>query len=120
MIFIRRCFFVFIFMLLQNSLIAQSSDFFSISGRMGIFYDFYDASAANYDSFRPRYPNNFARFSTQATFSAGEYFSMPIGIDISLGQTTYHLPQIPEENLIDYVRNPRNNIHVNPTYKWAS
>jgi len=106
-------------MLLQNSLIAQSSDFFSISGRMGIFYDFYDASAANYDSFRPRYPNNFARFSTQATFSAGEYFSMPIGIDISLGQTTYHLPQIPEEGLIDYVRNPRNNIHINPSYKWA-
>lgn len=119
MISIRRCLMVFIFILIQNTLHSQTSDFFNFSGRLGIFYDFYDASAANYESFRPRYPTNLGRFSAQATFSAGEYFSMPVGIDISMGQTTYHLPQIPEEGLIDYVRNPRNNIHINPSYKWA-
>ncbi len=101
------------------SAVGQSDPIFNANGRLGLFYDFYDASADNFETFRPRYPNNLVRFSAQATLSAGKYFSMPIGIDISMGQATYHLPQIPEEGLIDYVRNPRNNININPRYKWA-
>jgi len=89
-------------------------------GHTGLYYDFYDHYQQNYNQFRPRYPSNFGRFSAHATLSAGKHFSMPLGIDLTMGQATYHLPQIPEENLIDYVRNPRNNIRINPTYKWAS
>ena len=120
MAYIRRNLLVlFLFFITINLSYSQSTDFFNFSGRLGLFYDFYDATAKNYETFRPRYPNNLGRFSAHATLSAGQYFSMPIGIDLSLGQTTYHLPQIPEERLIDYVRNPRNNIHINPRYKWA-
>lgn len=119
MISIRRCLLVLIFIAALNTLYAQPPDFLKFSGRLGLFYDFYDASADNFETFRPRYPNNLGRFSAHATLSAGQYFSMPVGIDISMGQATYHLPQIPEEGLIDYVRNPRNNIHLNPRYKWA-
>jgi len=93
---------------------------FRFQGNAGLYYKFYDHYQQNYNQFRPRYPSNFGRFSAHATLSAGKYFSMPFGIDLTMGQATYHLPQIPEENLIDYVRNPRNNIQVNPTYKWAS
>ena len=110
---------ILLFFLFTNPICSQSTDFFNFNGRLGLFYDFYDASATNYETFRPRYPNNLGRFSAHATLSAGRYFSMPIGVDISMGQATYHLPQIPEEGLIDYVRNPRNNIHINPRYKWA-
>jgi hypothetical protein len=119
MILIRQSYLVLSFILVTNTLYSQSAEFFNFSGRLGFFYDFYDASASNYESFRPRYPNNLGRFSAHATLSAGKYFSMPVGIDFSMGQATYHLPQIPEERLIDYVRNPRNNIHINPQYKWA-
>jgi hypothetical protein len=99
---------------------SRSSDLFRLTGSLGLYYDFYNASATNFETFRPRYPTNLGRFSVQTTLMAGPFFSMPVGIDVSMGQTTYHLPQIPEERLIDYVRNPRNNIHINPSYKWAS
>lgn len=119
MVYFRRRFFLVVFLfVLVYPLHVRSSDVFRFNGRLGLFYDFYDASASNYEAFRPRYPSSFGRISAHATLSAGRYFSMPIGIDLSRGQTTYHLPQIPEENLIDYVRNPRNNIHINPAYKW--
>jgi len=119
MISLLRLIFTLIFIVSLTPLHSQPSDFWKFSGKLGLFYDFYDASAINYETFRPRYPGNLGRFSAHATFSAGQYFSMPVGIDISMWQATYHLPQIPEEGLIDYVRNPRNNIHVNPRYKWA-
>jgi hypothetical protein len=119
MISIRQWLLVFFFSMMLNTLYSQPSDFFKFSGRLGLFYDFYDASAINFETFRPRYPNSLGRFSAHATLSAGQYFSMPVGIDISMGQASYHLPQLPEEALIDYVRNPRNNVHINPRYKWA-
>lgn len=98
---------------------GQTSNLFSFSGNIGLFYDFYDHSTENYQTFRPRYPNNLGRLSAHATISAGRYFSMPFGIDFSAGQATYHLPTLPEERFVDYVRNPLNNIHINPQYKWV-
>jgi len=117
------CLKLLLFILLAIHGITQASNPTShplqLSGSLGVFYDFYDASATNYETFRPRHPNNLGRFSAHATLQAGRFFSMPVGINFSMGQATYHLPQIPEERLVDYVRNPRNNIHINPRYKWA-
>jgi hypothetical protein len=98
---------------------AESPSLFNFSGRVGLFYDAYNYSERNYELFRPRYPDHLARFSAHATLSAGRYFSMPFGIDITNQKSAYHLPNLPEERFIDYIQNPRNNISVNPTYKWA-
>ncbi len=98
---------------------VQSANPFGIQGNIGIFYDMYNYSALGYDDFRPRFPSDLARFSAHATITAGQHFSMPFGIDITNQSTAYHLPSLPEERLIDYVQSPRNNININPTYKWA-
>ncbi len=45
---------------------------------------------------------------------------MPVAINISTRQNSYHLPSLPDERLIDYIQNPRNNISFNPTYRWAT
>lgn len=91
---------------------------FRVHGNIGLFYDMYSYAAVGYDDFRPRHPSDLARLSAHATLSAGQHFSMPFAIDISNQSRAYHLPLLPEERLIDYVQNPRNNIHINPTYKW--
>ena len=119
MSFSLRIFLLFFLTHLTISSLFGSANILRFQGHAGIYYDFYNHSQQNYDQFRPRYPSNFGRLSAHAILSAGQFFSMPVGIDITMGQATYHLPQIPEEGLIDYVRNPRNNIHVNPRYKWA-
>ncbi len=98
---------------------VQPAEPFGIQGNIGIFYDMYNYSTLGYDDFRPRFPSDLARFSAHATVTAGKHFSMPFGIDITNQSTAYHLPSLPEERLIDYVQNPRNNININPTYKWA-
>lgn len=105
--------------LFSTSSRADSPPFFQFSGQAGIFYDAYGYSQENYENFRPRYPDHLARFSAHATLSAGKYFSMPFGIDITNQKSSYHLPNLPEERFIDYVQNPRNNISLNPSYKWA-
>lgn len=98
---------------------ADSPPFFQFSGQAGLFYDAYTYSEESYENFRPRYPDHLTRFSAHATLSAGKYFSMPFGIDITNQKNSYHLPNLPEERFIDYVQNPRNNISFNPSYKWA-
>ncbi len=99
---------------------AQKKDkFFKIDGSLGLFYDMYDYNVTNYSTFRPRYEDNVVRFSANATLQFGKYFSMPFGINISNQTATYNLPNLPDENLFSYIQNPRNNIHLNPTYKWV-
>lgn len=98
---------------------AKASEPSVIQGNIGLFYDMYNYSAFAYDDFRPRFPSDLVRFSAHATISAGRHFSMPFGIDITNQNTAYYLPSLPEERLIDYVQSPRNNISINPSYKWA-
>ncbi len=89
-----------------------------IDGNLGLFYDMYDFNTTNYPTFRPRYEDNIIRFTANANIQIGKHFSLPFGINVSNRKTTYNLPNVPDENLFSYVQNPRNNIHINPTYKW--
>jgi len=98
---------------------AENSSSFKINGTIGLFYDSYDYSQTNYDTFRPKFPEHLLRFSAHTTLSIGKYFSMPIGIDMTNQQVSYILPTLPEERFIDYIQNPRNNVSINPQYKWA-
>jgi len=111
--------FLIFYLFLSLSVSAEKPVPFKINGNMGFFYDWYGYSQQNYETFRPKYPENLIRFSFHSTISAGKYFSMPLGVDITNQQTSYILPTLPEERFIDYVQNPRNNISINPTYKWA-
>ncbi len=99
---------------------AQVENPFRFSGGFGLFYDGYRFSQENFPNFRPRHPENLGRFTADATLSAGRHFTMPFAISITTQQNSYLLPTLPEERFLDYVRNPRNNVSFNPTYKWAS
>ncbi len=99
--------------------LSLASSPFGIHGSFGIYYDMYNYSVTQYETFRPRHPSDLGRFAANATITAGEHFSMPFGINISNQSRSYHLPSLPEERFIDYVQNPRNNIHFSPSYKWA-
>ena len=90
-----------------------------LSGSIGVFYDIYSFSEENFATFRPRYPDNVLRLQANANLQIGQYFNIPIGINITNQQTLYNLPSVPEESLGDYVQNPANNIHLYPKYKWA-
>lgn len=90
----------------------------TLNGNIGLFYDTYNYSEQNYSTFRPRYLDNELRLNINATLQIGEYLSIPFGISISNQKTLYNLPELPEENLIDFIQNPRNNISINPEYKW--
>lgn len=90
-----------------------------IDGTIGLSYDGYNYYTENYSTFRPRNLEDFLRFNANANLSFGKYFSMPFGVTISNQKTSYNLPNLPEENLYNYVQNPRNNIHIDPKYKWV-
>lgn len=90
----------------------------NIDGSIGLYYDGYTYDVANYSTFRPRNPSDLLRLNFNVNLSIGKYLSIPFGINISNQKISYILPSLPEENLFSYVRNPRNNIHVDPKYKW--
>jgi len=97
----------------------QKSTFFSMNGSLNISYENYASNASNYTNFRPRYPEDLFRLNGNAVFHFGKYFSIPVGVNFSNQENTYYLPTLPEEGVYNYIRNPRNNFHINPTYKWA-
>ena len=90
----------------------------TFNGNIGLFFDTYNYSEENYPTFRPKYPENELRLNANATLQIGEYLSIPFGINISNQKTLYNLPTLPEENLIDFIQNPKNDISINPEYKW--
>jgi len=91
----------------------------TFNGSLGIFFDTYNYSEENYSTFRPKYPDNELRLNANATLQIGKYLSIPFGISISNQKTLYNLPTLPEENLIDFIQNPKNNVSINPEYKWV-
>ncbi len=98
---------------------AQNSDnFVSINGMLSLSYDGYSSAVQNYQNYRSAYPAELYRFNANATLYFGKYFSIPFGINFSNQERTYNLPTLPEEGVYNYVRNPRNNFHFDPTYKW--
>ncbi|MFT6127423.1 MAG: hypothetical protein ACJA2M_000247 [Polaribacter sp.] len=90
----------------------------NINGSIDLHYDVYSYSEENFSTFRPRYPESLFRFNANLNIQLGKHFSIPIGLNITNQQTLYNLPTIPDENIIDYVSNPRNNISIHPEYKW--
>ena len=90
----------------------------TFNGSLGIFFDTYNYSEENYPTFRPKYPDNELRLNANATIQIGKYLSIPFGLSISNQKTLYNLPTLPDENLIDFIQNPKNNISINPEYKW--
>lgn len=102
-----------------NAQERKKDKLFKIDGNLGLFYDMYDYNTTNYPTFRPRYEDNIVRFTANANIQIGKHFSLPFGINISNRKTSYNLPNLPDENLFSYVQNPRNNIHLDPTYKWV-
>ncbi|MFO8029204.1 MAG: hypothetical protein R6U28_05045 [Cyclonatronaceae bacterium] len=106
-------------LLLAGPAAAQPASPFSFTGSLGLSYDAYRFSESNYATFRPRHPDNLARFTADATLSAGRHFSMPFSVHITTGQNTYHLPSPPDEGLVEYIQNPRNNVHFYPSYRWV-
>lgn len=114
---------ILLFILLFFSLATYSQDkdkekIVKLDGSLGMYYDGYSYDVSNYTSFRPRNPSDLLRLNFNANISIGKYLSIPFGINITNQKTSYNLPNIPEENLFSYVRNPRNNIHIDPKYKW--
>ena len=97
---------------------SQKSKKIKFSGSLGLSYDYYNYSAYNYFGFRPRYEPNIFHLNINARLQMGRYLSIPFGINISNRKVSYNLPNIPNENLVEYVQNPRNNIHIDPSYKW--
>jgi hypothetical protein len=88
-------------------------------GSVGFYYDYYSFSQENYATFRPRYPENLFRLNAQASLQIGKYLNIPISVNITNQDVLYNLPSVPEESVLDYVRNPANQISINPKYKWA-
>lgn len=109
--------------LLHSVTFAQASKkkkhFIRQSGQVSVSYDWYDATALNYPTFRPRYESNVLALNANYTIQVGKYFSLPFGIHISNRKKTYNLPELPQESFVAYVQNPRNNVHIDPTYKWV-
>lgn len=98
---------------------AQSAPPVNLSGGFGIYYDLYSYSAKNYPGFRPRLPENLGRINADASITVGKYFRMPFSANLSTQEQSYNLPSIPEEGLLNYISNPRNNVSINPSYKWV-
>ena len=109
---------LFPFLLHAQNENSEDDNLLKVSGFMSFNFDTYHYSTTNYDAFRPRYQDLLMRLSGNINFRVGKYLSIPIGINVSNQTVSYNLPTLPEESFIDYVRNPRNNIYINPKYKW--
>ena len=110
------------FLILSTALNAQEKEGKSpvkVSGSLGFYYDYYSFNEENYATFRPRFPENLLRFNAQMSIKFGEYFSIPISVNVTNQDVLYNLPSVPEESVLDYIQNPANNISINPKYKWA-
>jgi hypothetical protein len=121
---ILRC--IILICLIPTSIIAQTDEsgtdkFFTLSGAISFSFETYNYDTLNYNThpFRPKYQDNLMGVSANLNIKLGKYFSIPIGMNLSNQDIAYNLPTVPDENLIDYVKNPRNNIHIDPTYKWV-
>ena len=90
-----------------------------LTGSMGFNYDYYSFSQKNYSTFRARYPENLLRFNAQMNMKIGEHLSIPVSVNITNQEILYNAPSLPEENVLDFIQNPANNISINPKYKWA-
>jgi len=110
---------VLLFVMVNVTIYAQNNkQFLRLNGMISLSYDNYSSNVKNYNLFRNRYPADLFRLNANATLYFGKYFSIPFGINFSNQEKTFNLPTLPEEGVYNYIRNPRNNFHFDPTYKW--
>jgi hypothetical protein len=64
-------------------------------------------------------PENLGRINADATITIGKYFKIPFSANISTQEQSFNRPSLPDEGLRNYISNPRNNISINPSYKWV-
>ncbi|MFI5133531.1 MAG: hypothetical protein ACHQEB_04300 [Chitinophagales bacterium] len=98
--------------------LAQEKNSFSVNGTVGIFQDWYSLQSSPKDSVLPRRPSSLTRIQFAPAFNIGP-FSLPFNINITAKQTNVVTPQIPNQNINQFLQNPLNNISFNPSYKWA-
>jgi len=109
---------LFLLTFIVHSQSEKENSKINLSGSLDLHYDIYDYSEENYPTFRARYPDDLFRLNANATLQIGKHLSIPFAINITNQNTSYNLPTVPNENLIDYISNPRNNISIHPKYKW--
>ncbi len=90
-----------------------------ISGSIKISYENYTFSAKNYSTFRPRYPLHLLRFDGNLNIAIGNNFNLPFGVNMTNQKKLYNFPTLPNDNVIDFVQSPQNNISISPKYKWC-
>jgi hypothetical protein len=98
--------------------LTQENKKISVNGTIGIFQDWYSLHSTPKDSVQPRRPSSLTRIQFAPTFNIGP-FSLPFNINITTKQTNVLTPQIPNQNINQFLQNPLNNISFNPSYKWA-
>ncbi len=98
---------------------TSKSSFVQYRGNIGIYYDTYTYSQTNIDNFRAKYPSNLFRFNASLSLSFGKYFTVPISMNVTNQKVLFTYPKLPQGNIVDYIRNPKNNISITPIYKWA-
>jgi hypothetical protein len=94
------------------------SKFFSVSGSIGVYADWYSFST-NDPLLQPRRPAQLIRIVGTPTLHFGKYFSLPLNLMTSFQQTNVITPYIPNQNFGQFVQNPLQNLGIAPKYKWA-
>lgn len=98
--------------------LTQEKNIFSANGTVGVFQDWYSLHSTPKDSVQPRRPSSLTRIQFAPTFNLGP-FSLPFNINITTRQTNVITPQVPNQNINQFLQNPLNNISFNPSYKWT-
>ena len=100
----------------------------SVSGTMGMSYDYYGLSTkpGTPSFYSARRPWHVVRFNFNPTIKVGN-FKLPIRINVSPMNYNFNgiggfwpsnIPR-PKQTLGQWLTNPMNNIGLNPSYKWA-
>jgi hypothetical protein len=88
------------------------------SGNLGLYWDLYSMQSNPSDKITARRPSSVPRlmFVASATYKK---ISIPVTIILSGTQTNVTTPIPYNQNLIQYIQNPMNNVSIAPKYKWA-
>lgn len=96
----------------------KKDSFVKFRGNIGLYYDLYTYTEDNYADFRAKYPDNIFRLNASASLSFGKYFVVPISVNVTNQKVLFTYPKLPQGNIVDYITNPKNQISINPRYKW--
>lgn len=102
----------------------QKNKPFKLSGDMGLYGDFYHMDSDTIGAVAPRRPDALGRLVVNVSINVKD-FSMPISVALPTGQYGVVVPNVPKIpnapnlNFKELVKNPLNRIGIAPKYKWA-